>query len=545
MASQTIALLIEGSATVRGGLEPLVSVGVVPSICESEPFNALLKEPQSYLLRYTPTHKCYTLIDRAVRPYGTTRKGVLSISIAISSGHQLANRQSPLTLLQEVYHTFVAINMWAAPTGEHIFNEGEYSRDIFVSLMGKYRLEDAKDEYIPMSPNGKKAVIGLDDDTKLAELMRDTQYPELSTVSQLEIGRECASTITITIPRSKKKTTRNVTPPPSGASQTGSTQGTKDKKTHIVEPKDTVKGEAKSEEKAEPKENAKAAPKTKPTGEPNRKLLTLTFITQSTLKSQYLYEVTMTDVAGSKLGTFNISLSRQVGTPYYIGVLKLNPDQVTGGMAVAVIKQEVLGTAKQTAFFMGNAATVNLDSVYEEPSPGKGKDKVDNPKKHKKLKRFGLLLLALFLGLVCLGYFLDGNNKPAQDSEEGGLERDWEEMYTDSIQVEDSEQEMYRAQIIEWVNTCSFDNFTSSFLSEARACGAITMEEQNAIGNLSWNPDRGVPQQRKLVEEILHNRYFSSISEIVEFSESLDEVLGSEDGDDPELIAADSIASQN
>lgn len=196
-----LALLIEGTPSLSGGFVPLITIGTFPSEGIMNIADGFVQEPVSYSVCHTANDICYTLTDRAVRPYGSQQKGILRINIAINRQKQLADRQSPYTILKEVYNTFVALNMWAAPGGSHIFNEGEFDSSIFKSLLNKYRLEPTTLTYVMMDPEGSTAVIHINNEEELSELMRDSQYAEFSKVKRVEMGSMCASTINIRIPR--------------------------------------------------------------------------------------------------------------------------------------------------------------------------------------------------------------------------------------------------------------------------------------------------------------------------------------------------------
>ena len=371
-----IALLIEGTATIRGSIEPLVTVGVVPRECEAVAVGALLKEPLSYVLRHTATHRCYTVIDRSVRPYGSLRKGTLSISIAISRQRQLANRQSPYTILKEIYNTFVALNMWAAPTGEHIFNEGEYDRSVFVTLLGKYRLESAQEgDYVEMPATGKKALVCIDTEEKLSMLMRDSQYPELRGVSQLEIGRQCAPTINIPIPRPATAAT------PSTDTKQAAATGSKAADIEKASAEDILcivvslqqrfshKAATKSAaglqaQKPKPECEQKPVPKPERVQKPKKKQITIEVVSKAPDEHDYYAAIT---VNGKTVAQSPLRFSRVVGSSFYTASIKMDSDMAKGTVYAIIRRQDpdskTMDVASQPLFLMGSKVQIGLDKL--------------------------------------------------------------------------------------------------------------------------------------------------------------------------------------
>lgn len=204
METPQIALYIEGTPTIKEGLHSMVVIGRFPMGGQVGKEDELIHEPISYSICHTHGERCFSLIDRNVKPFGSPRRGRLSISIAIPKELQFANGQGPYTLLKEIYNTFVALYMWEDSDGSHLFNEGEQDRDVFQKLLKKYRLDPTKQEFVPMMPDGPTAIIAVKDKTKLAELMRDSDYPEFKEYGRVEIGSQVASTINIEIPRKKQ-----------------------------------------------------------------------------------------------------------------------------------------------------------------------------------------------------------------------------------------------------------------------------------------------------------------------------------------------------
>jgi hypothetical protein len=200
--SDGISLLIVGNPTAAAGMQPLVMVGHYPKDeVDRLKVQPVITEPLVYTIRHAANYLCYSLCDENVRPYGSVRDGKLIISIVLPKGKRLSGNLSPYTLLKEVYHTFVAINMYPSSDATHIFKEGDYGSDIFKGLLSKYRLVSDCTPYVPMCFAGEKGIICVESEEKLSVLMLDSQYPEFSKFSMVEIGRHCASTVKIEIPR--------------------------------------------------------------------------------------------------------------------------------------------------------------------------------------------------------------------------------------------------------------------------------------------------------------------------------------------------------
>ena len=201
-SSNGISLLILGNPTAAAGMQPLVMVGHYPKDeADRLKVQPVITEPLVYTIRHAVNYLCYSLCDENVRPYGSVRDGKLMIGIVLPKGKRLSGNLSPYTLLKEVYNTFVAINMYPSSDAMHIFKEGDYDSGIFKGLLSKYRLVSDSTPYVPMSSAGEKGVICVENDEKLSQFMLDSQYPEFSRFSTIEIGRHCASTVKIEIPR--------------------------------------------------------------------------------------------------------------------------------------------------------------------------------------------------------------------------------------------------------------------------------------------------------------------------------------------------------
>lgn len=203
-----IALLIKGNITAGGGMQPLIAIGVFPKdVADNMDTAPKVPERLSYKIRHGNTDITYTMTDVNVRSAKSSRGGRLVIGISIPCDMRLKDGKSPYWLLKDIYRTFVELHMTTGSDGFHTFKDQDLSNEPFKTLMDSYELEVRSTKgYRRMSEfnAGETGIVSVQTEGNLAELMRDSQYPEFTGYSQIEAGLSCVPTVNIRIPRPRK-----------------------------------------------------------------------------------------------------------------------------------------------------------------------------------------------------------------------------------------------------------------------------------------------------------------------------------------------------
>ena len=190
-----IGLRIGGTKERRAGFAPLVTVGVLAG---NEGANmdrsSIIADNPSYLVKHGDGYILYMLLDIRVKSFDADAPGVLSIAVTIPSGQCLAEGKSPYTLLQDIYNLFVAEYMSPQTDGRHSFINKEIDDEPFRQIMAQYSLAPSASAYIPMNPQGLTGTLNVPAE-KMADFMRDTQFPEFSSFKEIEVGAKCQSSI--------------------------------------------------------------------------------------------------------------------------------------------------------------------------------------------------------------------------------------------------------------------------------------------------------------------------------------------------------------
>ena len=191
MTTPKIGLRISGTKQRRGGFQPLVAVGVLAG---GEANNMdrvpLVAEKPAYVLKHTSDYALYMLIDRRVKSFDADAPGVLTIALTISSDSQLADKQSPFTLLQEIYDTFKSNYMTRLSDGRDSFIDKDAESGLFRQIIDRYSLEARPQPLIPMTQQCSTGILRVPKD-KLEGFFRDTNYDEFKKFSDIEVGTEC------------------------------------------------------------------------------------------------------------------------------------------------------------------------------------------------------------------------------------------------------------------------------------------------------------------------------------------------------------------
>ncbi len=203
--SLQISMLIKGNPNSRGGIQPILNVGLFPVEEEARMDTPpIVREGVSYKIRHAADYIAYTIVDTNVRPADASRAGTLIIGVAIPKVLRLKDGKSPYTLLKELYNKFVTENMTSSSDGFHVF-KSDPEKSAFEQLLQNYEVEELRGtSYVAMNQTGGIGVVCAPTEEKLEELFRDSQYPEFQQFCQIEVGRTCESSVNIEIPRKKE-----------------------------------------------------------------------------------------------------------------------------------------------------------------------------------------------------------------------------------------------------------------------------------------------------------------------------------------------------
>ncbi|MCR5821149.1 MAG: hypothetical protein K6F94_09440 [Bacteroidaceae bacterium] len=190
-----IGLRIGGTKERRAGFAPLVTVGVLAgNEGDNMDRSSLIADNPSYLVKHGDGYIMYMMLDIRVKSFDADASGVLSIAITIPSNQCLADGKSPYTLLQDIYNLFVANYMAPQTDGRHSFINKEIDDEPFRQIVSQYSLVPSAYAYIKMNPNGLTGTLNVPAD-KMADFMRDTQFPEFASYKEIEIGALCKNSI--------------------------------------------------------------------------------------------------------------------------------------------------------------------------------------------------------------------------------------------------------------------------------------------------------------------------------------------------------------
>lgn len=175
----------------------------------------LVDEP----LVWTITHRAaYTLYSMMSKKYQTAEgnPGVLLVCLLLPANKRLTDGHSPLGVIDRVMDALV---VYAIRSGK--LPAETLSSAPFRALLEKYRLDDITAP-LPVMRGTNPASVCAANKGKVDELMRFSRYSVLSTVSTLEIGHYCKTTIDLT-PSHKSFSQQTAAVP--GASPTGAHGG--------------------------------------------------------------------------------------------------------------------------------------------------------------------------------------------------------------------------------------------------------------------------------------------------------------------------------
>lgn len=183
-----IGLCIAGTKSRQGGFVPLMIAGILAGNEDNNMDRVtLVAEKPVYIIKHTNEYILYLLIDRKVKPCDRDTSGVLSIALTIARDMQLANDESPYSLLKEVYDKFRNDYMTPCSDGRDSFINKDVEQADFMTIMNQYPLEKRSSVYIPMNPSGISGTLRVSQE-QMADLFRDSQYKEFAGYKEIEIG---------------------------------------------------------------------------------------------------------------------------------------------------------------------------------------------------------------------------------------------------------------------------------------------------------------------------------------------------------------------
>ena len=204
MNNSSISLLIQGNKRSHGGFSPLLKVGIIPiDEINSEKMDKAraVSENPMYVIRHADRYVIYTLQDSKVKSCDGTRRGRMTISLAIPKNKCLSDGHSPYEVLKLVYEKFQRECMTLGEDGLYCFLSNDYDDVPFEQILFQYNLEDYNGKYRPMLGTGGVGIVCANTEEKLSLLFKDSQYEQFENYNEVEVGMFCNPTIDIEIPR--------------------------------------------------------------------------------------------------------------------------------------------------------------------------------------------------------------------------------------------------------------------------------------------------------------------------------------------------------
>lgn len=200
----SISLRIGGNKLANEGFRVLVNIGTPsPDVKDRFVEPGLIENEYYFFIRHEADQIVYTVQKTRIRSYGAARDGRLLMAIGIPKGYEV-EAASPYDVLMDVYNTFIA-HYTTDSLGGTQFSNVEVDPSVFQTILDRYKLIPARNRYLPMSPApASKAFVLLPSSRQIADLMRDSQYPEFQPFSEIVVAREGSTSfqrLNITVPR--------------------------------------------------------------------------------------------------------------------------------------------------------------------------------------------------------------------------------------------------------------------------------------------------------------------------------------------------------
>ena len=185
-----IALRIYGGGVTTGlNKSPIVSVGDMPKGF-SPTLPTLVNEQQCWIITHAPNYTLYELLSKRCRT-SDDEPGQVFICIFFSPEKRLGDGVSPQMLLDSVMD---CLSVQVLRGGKLPIDSVDNTP--FQTLLENYRTERRPME-LPVMLGSQPAAFCLESKAQLDALMRHSRYQQLSSVSRLELGFECTSTISL------------------------------------------------------------------------------------------------------------------------------------------------------------------------------------------------------------------------------------------------------------------------------------------------------------------------------------------------------------
>lgn len=189
-----ISLKVCGNPDANGGFQPMVIFNS-PSIEIKDTFYTGF-DANSYFftIKIEKNQVVYKLIKNNVSSLGASRQGSLVIGIAIPKGYKL-DVASPFDVLMELKKGFIARCMTCKDpaTDKYEFNTNRVQHNILDDIAGSYVLVPVQMPYRPMAVGAPIAYLTATED-KIAQLMKDVQYPAFAKYSEIVIAETVQNT---------------------------------------------------------------------------------------------------------------------------------------------------------------------------------------------------------------------------------------------------------------------------------------------------------------------------------------------------------------
>lgn len=183
-----ISLKVCGNPDANGGFQPMVifnspSIEIIDSFYTGFDANSYF-----FTIKIEKNQVVYKLIKNNVSSLGASRQGSLIIGMAIPKGYKL-DKASPYDVLMELMKGFITRCMTCKDPAadKYEFNTNHVQSNILDDIAGSYVLVPVQMPHRPMAVGAPIAYLTTTED-KIAQLMKDVQYPAFAKYSEIVIA---------------------------------------------------------------------------------------------------------------------------------------------------------------------------------------------------------------------------------------------------------------------------------------------------------------------------------------------------------------------
>ena len=188
-----ISLKVCGNPDANGGFQPMVIFNSPSIEIKDTVYAGFDANSYFFTIKIENNQVVYKLIKNNVSSLGASRQGSLVIGIAIPKGYKL-DVASPYDVLMELKKAFITRCMTCKDpaTEKYEFNTNRVQPNILDDIAGSYVLVPVQMPYRPMAVGAPIAYLTATEE-KIAQLMKDVQYPTFAKYSEIVIAETVQS----------------------------------------------------------------------------------------------------------------------------------------------------------------------------------------------------------------------------------------------------------------------------------------------------------------------------------------------------------------